>query len=103
MTSEIRNKSASHSTKIFFVRKYVCYAVLSQLQEHCTTATPRLTTGTLMMNRSYDQNFLKKILIYILLKFYFELHFEQRAQCYHNARYWDNFCSYYFGTERQII
>jgi hypothetical protein len=43
------------------------------------TATPRLTTVRLMINRSYDKNFLIKILIQttikIPLKFHFELHF----------------------------
>jgi len=55
------------------------------------TADPRLTT-----NRNHDRNLLKTVAmqtaIKMLLKFYFELHFEFCAQSidYHYACYWEN-------------
>jgi hypothetical protein len=66
---------------------YVCMYVCIYIY----TATPRLTTIPRTTNRSYDQNFLKKMSIQttikIPLKSHLELHFEFRAQSvdYHNA------------------
>jgi len=63
----------------------------------------------LTTNRSYNQNFLKKISIQttteMSLKLHFKLYFQLCAQSvdYHNVSSGDNICSYYFETERPLI
>ena len=67
------------------------------------TAIPWLTIITLMTNPSFDQNFLKNVLILttiqVLITFHFELHFELCAQSvdFHNTRYWENGKTTYFN------